>query len=245
LDTSGPKWWSAFDIWRGTLKKYSKTNEPYKGLKIVVKGKAGAPTNVNKIAEVMLYRGKIQTNNYNNGFKGRRSFHAYSPKDKGESTLDKKGGGNTRLIFILYILMFFMALLYLIILIYLLYYPQPDLVAHDLILNCRPSGGGNASDAIRGDIQYFQDQAKLYLEAKNTLNIPESEWTDTQREVVEELKQIGEYDEKAIREGYMDNIKAVQDNIKKLSSDSVAESSNIGKRATDSNYDSSNKGRRV
>jgi hypothetical protein len=192
----------------------------------------------------MFYRGKYQRNNYNKGFKGTRSFHTYSPKYKGDSTLDKKGGGNTWLIYIWYILIF-MALLYLIIFIYLLYYPQPHLVIQDLILNCRPSGGDNASDAIRGDIQYFQDQAKLYLEAQNTLNVAESEWTDTQRDVVEQLKQIGEYDEKAIREGYRDNIKAVQDNIKKLSSDSVAESSNIGKRAAGSNYDSSNKGRRV
>lgn len=192
----------------------------------------------------MLYRGKISRYNHNKGYKGRLSFHTYSPKYKGESTLEKKWGGNTWLIYVRYIFIF-MVLLYLITFIYLLYYPQFDLVADYLILNCQPSGEDNASDAIRGDIQYFQDQAKLYLEAQNTLNVAESEWTDSQRDVVEQLKQIGEYDEKAIREGYRDNIKAVQDNIKKLSSDSVAESSNTGKRAAGSNYDSSNKGRRV
>ena len=176
-----------------------------------------------------------------------RNYHTNSPKRNDKKTLEKKDrnvfmAGNLCL-FLKENYLIILLLLYLIAVFYLK--DKPGIMQYNLIMYMQDSTGDNSSDAIRDNIGYFQDQAKLYLDAKNTLNIPESEWTDAQRDVVKALKQMNEYNEDAIREGYMDNIKAVQDNIKKLSPDSVAESSTTGKRATGSNSDFSNKGRRV
>lgn len=177
-----------------------------------------------------------------------RNYHTYSPKRNDKRTLKKKDrnifmAGNLCLLlkenyFIL------LVLLYLIALFYLKY--NPGVMNYDLIMYMQDSTGENMSNMIRDDIQYFQDQTNLYKDALSTLNTPESGWTDSQRDAVEQLKSVGEYNEKTIKEAIYDNEKAYQSNMAKLkSSGTYSSETSLGKRGTSSNYDSSNKSRRL
>jgi len=177
-----------------------------------------------------------------------RNYHTHSSRGKNKKTIEKKDR-NISMASNLCLLvkenyLILLVLLYLIAVIYFIH--NPPFMEYNLIMYMQDSTGENLSNVIRDDIQYFQDQTNLYKDALSTLNTPESGWTDSQKDAVEQLKSVGEYNEKSIKEGIYDNEKAYQSNMAKLkSSGTYSSETSLGKRGASSDYDSSSKSRRL